>query len=799
MSAASSAEAQRGERRLLRRLQHHRVAGRQRRADLPDRHHQRVVPRRDRGDDAHRLAADDRGVARHVLARGLALHACARRRRRSAGCRPRRGSRSWRANRLADVRGLEEGELVGVRLDAVGELESSIPARSPGVRSNQLSKASCAAATARSTSSVPPTGTSARISSVAGLTIFSVLPSAAAVASPFTNSWNFFMASSPLLVGILGTRPLPGACQIRRSPHSVGKRRKRKSSDKERPKQGKARTRGCPNRESADGGALVPFARRVQEAAPCPRETCPPGGQVPPAGATAAGRWCLGPPRGTAAGPLRPLRHRPLVAVLGLLRGGLGDLLPLRAGAPRRRALRRRDPVPSAGLRLLPRRAAHAGGGRSRQRRGAASRDQADPRGRRRRRLGGARSTSLPRPRSAGRWRSSPPCSPPSTSASTCSRSRRSATGSSNSCCSPRSRSSCAGRRARSRSAGSLASASSGGRWRSPAPRGSSWAGSSSASVPSSTGRTLQPRKDASRWRTLLPWAAVALVAAAVVLPWTVRNAIRLGEAERRLAGGLAEPLPRFVPVTMYGPLNLALANHDGADGSFSADLLAARGDSAQLQLTNPEHLRFLLHGDRMAAAWIGDHPGAFARLVGRKWALYAGALRLGWTQWNLPGGLDRPATAGRPLRAGKPRRLALWLPALLAGASAAGAGRALDSDAGSASRPADRSVARRGGLLLRLRPARSAAPAALDGRRRDCARRLGARWLLARLPEDQRGLFRGAAWPLAGGDARPPPRRPRSRRRRPRPPLRGDRHDPPGSHRLDRDQPIHFRPLPGG
>ena len=77
----------------------------------------------------------------------------------------------------------------------------SIPARSPGVRSNQLSKASCAAATARSTSSVPPTGTSARTSSVAGLEIFSVFPSAAAVASPPMNNWNFFMASSPLLVG----------------------------------------------------------------------------------------------------------------------------------------------------------------------------------------------------------------------------------------------------------------------------------------------------------------------------------------------------------------------------------------------------------------------------------------------------------------------------------------------------------------------------------------------------------------------------------------------------------------------
>ena len=57
------------QRRLLGGLQHDRVAGRQRRADLPDRHHQRVVPGRDLADDADRLAADHRRVAAHVLAR----------------------------------------------------------------------------------------------------------------------------------------------------------------------------------------------------------------------------------------------------------------------------------------------------------------------------------------------------------------------------------------------------------------------------------------------------------------------------------------------------------------------------------------------------------------------------------------------------------------------------------------------------------------------------------------------------------------------------------------------------------
>jgi hypothetical protein len=286
------------------------------------------------------------------------------------------------------------------------------------------------------------------------------------------------------------------------------------------------------------------------------------------------------------------------------------------------------------------------------------------------------------------------------------------------------------------------------------------------------------------------------VVAAAVVVPWTVRNSIRLGEAERRLAGGLAEALPRFVPVTMYGPLNLALANHAGADGSFSAALLASSGDSAQLQLTNPEHLRFLLHGNRMAAAWIGAHPGDFVRLVGKKWALYAGTLRLGWTQWNAPGGLTglrRPVDLFVPESAAA---FALWVPALLAGALLLVRGEAqqrrwlvltlLLTAVSLVVVAFFFGYARLGLLLLPLWM--GVAATALVG--------LG-RWLFARLPEDQRGLFRGprgrslaatlvlllVTLEVAGT-------------------VRGHRFEAtgttlPGSNRLDRDQPIHFRPLP--
>ena len=51
-----------------RRLQHDGVAGRECGCHLPRRHHQRVVPRRDRRDHADRIAPDHAGVARQVFA-----------------------------------------------------------------------------------------------------------------------------------------------------------------------------------------------------------------------------------------------------------------------------------------------------------------------------------------------------------------------------------------------------------------------------------------------------------------------------------------------------------------------------------------------------------------------------------------------------------------------------------------------------------------------------------------------------------------------------------------------------------
>ena len=117
------AEDEGRQRRSRRWLEDDRVARREGRADLPAGHHDRVVPRRDRGDHADRLAPDHRGQAGRVLVDGLAFH-----HPRAAGEEAQvvdddRDLVDRGADRLAGVLRLEATELVGTRLDPVGELQ----------------------------------------------------------------------------------------------------------------------------------------------------------------------------------------------------------------------------------------------------------------------------------------------------------------------------------------------------------------------------------------------------------------------------------------------------------------------------------------------------------------------------------------------------------------------------------------------------------------------------------------------------------------------------------------------------
>lgn len=160
----------------------------------------------------------------------------------------------------------------------------------------------------------------------------------------------------------------------------------------------------------------------------------------------------------------------------------------------------------------------------------------------------------------------------------------------------------------------------------------------------------------------LRPWALVALGWMLAVAPWTVRNAVRLSEMNERLGGQLAEPLPEFVPLTIYGPVNLALANNPQADGTFSRAFLSSRSHAPVLDLTDPQHLELILHGDRMAWTWMRENPADFGRLLLRKWGLFFSAWKLGWTQWDWPAGLDG---VRRPVDVFTPDSNAGWFPAL--------------------------------------------------------------------------------------------------------------------------------------
>jgi hypothetical protein len=140
--------------------------------------------------------------------------------------------------------------------------------------------------------------------------------------------------------------------------------------------------------------------------------------------------------------------------------------------------------------------------------------------------------------------------------------------------------------------------------------------------------------------RRLSPWLLLLVGLGMALLPWTLRNGRTLSAYNEKEGAFLEEPLPTVVPITLYGPINLALANHAQANGTFSRDLLSSQMQSGKLSFRDPQHLRFFLHGDEMAWQFIRSEPLAWGKLVLRKWRLGLDAARLGWSQWDWPGGL---------------------------------------------------------------------------------------------------------------------------------------------------------------
>ena len=143
---------------------------------------------------------------------------------------------------------------------------------------------------------------------------------------------------------------------------------------------------------------------------------------------------------------------------------------------------------------------------------------------------------------------------------------------------------------------------------------------------------------------------AFAIAAALVLLPTTVWHWRTLSAFNMAHRGAVAGPLPRFAPVTSYGPFNFAMANHEDADGGPNRDhpMLDAcsqetdvRLSAGELDLACPQVYDLYVHGYRIGAAWLLSHPFDALALMRRKAAYTFGFLAHGYGIDDLPAGVD--------------------------------------------------------------------------------------------------------------------------------------------------------------
>lgn len=145
-------------------------------------------------------------------------------------------------------------------------------------------------------------------------------------------------------------------------------------------------------------------------------------------------------------------------------------------------------------------------------------------------------------------------------------------------------------------------------------------------------------RRDVPLTRHLRLWSLAVIVSLLVVAPWTLRNHARIG-AHNATTPQL-EPLSRFAPVSAYGPLNFALANHDEANGGFSPRRLRMAAATGGIDLTDSDQRALFIHGYSAGANWIVTHPTAALRLAGAKLDRWLDGMRLGWGVASFPSGL---------------------------------------------------------------------------------------------------------------------------------------------------------------
>ena len=191
---------------------------------------------------------------------------------------------------------------------------------------------------------------------------------------------------------------------------------------------------------------------------------------------------------------------------------------------------------------------------------------------------------------------------------------------------------------------------------------------------PSDEGLTVEAR-EAERWIEGMAWSPDAVAERDRLPGFTRRLAGDFVAATVRHRGGTAvtapdfaileeafgyrpEPLAPLPFITSYGPLNFYLANNSAADAGFSRrgldrpppltggrqryykDLLLDPPAPGTFFFDWPVHLEAFNHGIGLGWRWIAGHPDAFVRRVMEKLAIFWDGASLGFTGYNIPGGL---------------------------------------------------------------------------------------------------------------------------------------------------------------
>lgn len=137
--------------------------------------------------------------------------------------------------------------------------------------------------------------------------------------------------------------------------------------------------------------------------------------------------------------------------------------------------------------------------------------------------------------------------------------------------------------------------------------------------------------------RRFTAWTAAA--ALVCLLPYTAMTAVGLSEYNERHADEIPEPLPTFVPVSFYGPLNFALAQTEDGIHFSRRGLPPSRGEAAALDPLHPTHNAYIVHGYRIGLERIAESPGRFLKRSGRKLVHSLRAFVQGFTWRDLPKG----------------------------------------------------------------------------------------------------------------------------------------------------------------